>query len=115
MTRKMFDQLFDLSVSRCCQTSFPCGLWDFLIVFESRHSDLRVKWDMRTKQGGQLFEFTQERLSALFCAYGERRDNNARSAEIFDFVALHAQSGNKRSSSEFVGMSQLKKVIPKWF
>ncbi len=51
-------------------------------MFESRHSDLRVKRDMRTKQGGQLFEFTQERLSALFCAYGERRDNEEQAKQF---------------------------------
>ena len=49
-------------------------------MFESRHSDLRAKRDMRTKQSGQLFEFTQEQLSALFCAYVERRDNEGSKA-----------------------------------
>jgi hypothetical protein len=57
---------------------------------------------MRTKQGGQLFEFTQERLSALLCAYGERRDNSEQAKQFR--VCRHVESWGGRDAGPSLGL-----------
>lgn len=62
---------------------------------------------MRLRRKGYLSpeSLSYEIRSLCGFLFRRSRDNDARSAEIFDFVELHAQRVNKRSGFESVGMA----------
>ena len=62
--KEVFDQMFDLRSSRCCQTSFPCGVQRFAI--RVRITSLRLNIEATSIELSKFVAFFLGKVSSRF-------------------------------------------------